>query len=61
MVPGKGFYSGSETNPALTKQDKQLVDLKGAYFNRNWISTYEWAIPVYDIYPKKQMIFLQKK
>ena len=61
MVPGKGFYSGSKTNPALTRQDKQPVNLKGAYFNSNRISTYEWAIPVYDIYPKKQTIFSPQK
>ena len=61
MVPGKGFYSGSETNPALTRQDKQPSDLKGVYFNSNRISTYEWAIPVYDIYPKKQTIFSPQK
>ena len=61
MVPGEGFYSGSETNPALTRRVEQPNDLKGAYFNRNRITTYEWAIPVYDIYPKKPMIFSKKK
>ena len=54
-IPGKGKVYGMEygTNPILISGDLKKTQTRMAYRRKGDITTYEWAIQVFDQYPDK--------
>lgn len=56
MVPGPGLFRADiKTNPALNGGDILTAGVQAAYLRTGKITTYEWAVPIFERYPDRRL------